>query len=573
LEVVFAVDAMQGRDIKIFACRGVERNSRSQAKSRSEDVGATSYAANRQAVMVWVVATLLAVYLILPPATAIAAGVFGAPPLKSITQIKVDDDAKKLVYPNALAYDPVLEEIYVTNGGSLRVIVYGPDFFPRISIGAGRGVISPSGLAVMANGEVYVCQVRSRINPSPRITVLNGAFFVDREIFFDRIPEAADFIPKRIVVSRDGIIYLAGENARGLMVMNDEGDFLRWLKPMDMVYARNLARTQESTDDEQEQPEESLTSAGVDEEDTVEEDDPFADIPEEFRPIVGVGREDGVIGSGKVEGPVVLNFVTIDSTGKLYMISNETGKVYVYGPDENFLFSFGTKGGSPGQMSQPRALAIDEEQELIYVADYMRHTILIYNLDGEYLFEVGGRGTDPGWFNFPTEMTINKHRQIIVADLFNGRVQVLELGYEEWQRRYELEPPIDDFPEESETDAEAISEQSELAPAEPDAASDLTDQPLSSRKLPEDEFEASPQETDLQVEPATGVEQDQASELDREKPESRFEVNIAPAEFPVESAAENVDVAPEAGQQQSGDVLEVIFDDEEIPTFPVPEEK
>ena len=134
----------------------------------------------------------------------------------------------------------------------------------------------------------------------------------------------------------------------------------------------------------------------------------------------------------------MVNFVTIDSTGKIYLLSNETGKVYVYGPDENLLFSFGTKGGSPGQLSQPRAVAIDEQNELIYVADYMRHTILIYDLEGEYLFEVGGRGTEPGFFNFPNAMLMNKHGQFVIADLFNGRVQVLELGYDEWLNRFEI---------------------------------------------------------------------------------------------------------------------------------------
>ena len=80
----------------------------------------------------------------------------------------------------------------------------------------------------------------------------------------------------------------------------------------------------------------------------------------------------------------------IDSRGRIYLLSAETGKIYVHGPDEALLFSFGTAGGSPGQLSQPRSLAIDEQRELIYVVDYMRHTILVYNLDGEFLFELGG---------------------------------------------------------------------------------------------------------------------------------------------------------------------------------------
>jgi DNA-binding beta-propeller fold protein YncE len=485
--------------------------------------------------------SILVVCLVLPPVPAMAAGAFGAPPLKNIFQIRFDDDTRELVYPNAIAYDPVLEEIYVNNAGSLRVVVYGPDFFPRVSIGSGRGLISPTGLAVLANGEVFVCQVRTSLNPTPRITVLNGAFFVDREIYLDEIPEAAGFIPKVIAINREGLIYLVGEDSRGLMVLDNEGSFLRWLQPTDMIYARNRLEEGMSPTGVQLQPKEEQDLAAVnDEDELLPEDDPYANIPAEFRPVAS-GSDDALIGSKKVEGPVVLNFVTIASNGNLYMTSNETGKIYVYGPDENFLFSFGTKGGSPGQLSQPRAVALDEEQELIYVADYMRHTILIYNLEGEYLFEVGGRGTDPGWFNFPTAMTINKHRQIIVADLFNRRIQVLELGYEEWLRRGELEPPAEDIQFVEESDTEGESDQGELIQAPSDVTDDLTRQQESEQKRPEDE-------------PGAGAQP--------EAPSGQPEINNT-----------KEDLVPVTDQEQSEDVLEVIFEEMEIPAHPGSEEK
>jgi DNA-binding beta-propeller fold protein YncE len=264
--------------------------------------------------------------------------------------------------------------------------------------------------------------------------------------------------------------------------------------------------------------------------DLAPEDNPYADIPEEFRPR---GSEPGEgLESGKAEGPVLLNFVTIDSNGKLYMVSNETGKVYVYGPDETFLFSFGTKGGSPGQMSQPRAMAIDEEQELIYVVDFMRHTILIYNLEGEYLYEVGGKGTEPGWFKNPTGMTINKHRQIIVADLFNSRVQVLELGYEEWQNRNELEPPPETSPNETDADTGKTSEQEGIISED---TGDLANQKGTTQKRTVDEFEILIQQAEPQAQSET---------------------------------KDDLDLVPELNQGQPEDVQEVIFSEKELPSYP-----
>jgi DNA-binding beta-propeller fold protein YncE len=336
-------------------------------------------------------------------------------PLKSIAQITADDDGRPISYPYALFFDPVEEEIYLVNGGSSRVVVYGPDFFPRVSMGVGRGVVTPRGATVMKNGEVYISQPRNVRNPSPRITIMNGAFFIEREIVLGEIPEAIDFSPVQVAVNQEGNIYLVGSSSRGVLVLDKEGNFLRRLQPRDNMLNPWAAEPEKQ---EQQLPEE---------QEDQEEEALFAGIPEEFRPVKkGDKRERSRVG----EGPVRINFVTIDSAGNIYLLSPETSRIYVYGPDESFLFAFGQKGGSPRMLSQPKALAIDERRGRIYVADYMRHTILTYDMKGEFLFEFGGRGFGPGWFNYPIAIQVNNHGQVIVADLFNKRVQVLEVGYE-----------------------------------------------------------------------------------------------------------------------------------------------
>lgn len=386
-------------------------------------------------------------------------------PLDSIAQIRFDDDGEKLNYPVAVFFDPVMEETYLVNGGNNRVVVYGPDFFPRISMGIGRNVIAPRGVMVLPNGEVYLCQVRTYKNPSPRLTVLNAAFFVDREIFLDQVPEAADFMPKQLAISSQDLIYLAGNDERSVLVFDDEGNFLRKLRVMDDVSLLSPFRKPEyqqtedaSPDPDGEQPDgeqpdgeqlevdtEKQSEQGTAKESTdgepvaitAEEDDFLTNIPKEFRP--RRKRQDEALGIVDGKGPVKINAVMIDSGGRIYLLSAETGRIYVHGPDEAFLFSFGTPGGSPGQLSQPRSMAIDENRQLIYVVDYMRHTVLAYNLDGEFLFELGGRGVAPGWFNFPVSIAVNSNGQILVADLFNRRLQVLDVGYEEALPYLELE--------------------------------------------------------------------------------------------------------------------------------------
>jgi ribosomal protein L24E len=343
-------------------------------------------------------------------------------PLNMVGEITHDEQGLPLFYPSAVFFDPFLDEIYLVHGGRARILVYGPDFYPRYSLGQSRGVYSPKGGLVMGNGDVYICQAGTRTSPRPKVTVLNGAFFVDREIYLDEIPEAAGFQPSKIAVSKDGTIYLAASSkTRGVLVLSKEGKFLRWIQPMDQITLRGGEALKKIKEEQAEQGE------SEDDENLVQDEESLGEIPKEFRPRRSFAGPEAF---WQGLGPVKIINVIIDDSGRLYLISNETSRIYVYGPDENFLFAFGVKGGSPHQLSYPKSLAVDEKREIIYVADYMRHTILIYNLAGEYIIEFGGRGYGTGWFNYPNDVVLDSHGNLIVADLFNRRVQVLEVGYE-----------------------------------------------------------------------------------------------------------------------------------------------
>jgi len=377
---------------------------------------------------------------------------------RSMAQLTFDDERKPLGYPAAVFFDPQEDELYVVNGGSGRIIVYGPDYFPRWSIGSGRGVVAPLGGTVLPDGRVLTVQIKNRSNPTPKITVLNGAFFPEQDIPLDNIPGDVAFVPRNVAVSPAGLLYVAGDMYPGVLVLDDEGYFLRKLQPTDEVSSYRVekkAAEEEPADD-------------------IGEDDQFANIPEEFRPRQSRGDRISVNSEGKNIGPVHVNYVAIDSQGRFYLVSPETGKIYVHDSEERFLFSFGTKGGSPGQMSNPRALVVDEKNGLIYVADYMRHTILAYNLAGEYLFETGGRGSSPGWFNYPNDIALTSRGEIIVADLFNKRVQVLDVDYE--SRFYDLEDLLNTDPERVEEEEVSATEETsetgletfDLVPGRPD---------------------------------------------------------------------------------------------------------
>jgi DNA-binding beta-propeller fold protein YncE len=287
--------------------------------------------------------------------------------IRAVAILTDDDQGEPLKSPSGVFLDRTSAEIFVINSGDSRIIISGPDYFPRLSIGAGRGVNAPYGLQIDGDGRLYVCQG----NPA-RLTILNAALFPVNEIDFAQVEGGEAFIPRRVALGSDGRMYVAGINNRGVLVLDKDGGYLHSLTPMDKIWTEE--------------------------------------------------------GTSNAPNPVMVIEVCTDSTGRLYLLSEETSKVYVYDKDENFLFSFGQKGGSSGKMSRPRGIAVDDERGRIYLVDYMRQSVLVYDLAGRYLFEFGGRGWGPGWFNYPTSVAVDRLGHVIVADLFNNRVQVLDVS-------------------------------------------------------------------------------------------------------------------------------------------------
>jgi DNA-binding beta-propeller fold protein YncE len=340
-----------------------------------------------------------------------------------IAQLTLDEEGERLRYPSSIAYDRDMDEIYVVVGGEGKIIVYGSNFFPTVSLAAGRGADSPRTTFIDKDGMLYVCQ-GANMERSARITIFNPAFFPVGEINLDTIPGVENFSPINMTIGMTGNIYVAGENTRGLLVLNKEGEFLRWLTPEDRIFDQrgmladiNLSGIEGGEEEEKNQ----------ETEDEIDQLDMLDMLPKELQP--STNSESQEVQESTI-GPVRVRDVASDSEGHLYILSEETGKVYVYSHNEELLFSFGQKGGSTGKMSRPKSLVIDEKKKAVYIVDYMRHTILIFDQGGTFMYEFGGLGTGPGWFQYPTGLGLTRDGYLMVADLFNNRVQILDVHFE-----------------------------------------------------------------------------------------------------------------------------------------------
>ncbi len=288
---------------------------------------------------------------------------------KKITCLSIiweDYKGKKLSYPSKLFVDSVKKEIYVTDSGHGRILVYTYDFYPLLCIDKLDGIESPVGLAVDPEGYLFVAQSLGPKEKKPRISVLSPSLKWKKDIFFEGVEYSDSFYPKNIAISKAGRLYVTGSNFCGVVVLNKDGTFSHLLSPVDKL------------------------------------------------------------GKSKEQKATICD-VEIDSSGRIYLLSEDMGRVYVYDDKENFLFKFGAKGGSSGKLSRPRGLAVDDHSKRIYVVDYMRHTANTYSEDGSFLFEFGGRGWGKGWLQYPCDIAVDTSGNVLIADTFNQRVQVLKI--------------------------------------------------------------------------------------------------------------------------------------------------
>jgi outer membrane protein assembly factor BamB len=306
--------------------------------------------------------------------------------------IDVDDSGLPLGHPSKVAFDRLYEETYVY-AANKRITIYDKNFFPLGSIGVGRGVANVSAMAVGPGGALYLCRRGGAGDGSQYsvVTIYNSALLVEREIILNDIPElAGDFYGNGLAVAADGTIYLVGyslEGAariyRGAAVLDNQGNFQGWLAPRGMV----------------------------------------------FRAAAPAGEEADAApaGGAMVDGVADLAGVSIDESGRLYLLSTELSEIFVYDRQGVFLHTFGTKGGARGKLSTPRALGVDYRRRLVYVVDYMRHTILTYDYDdGTFLYEFGGKGVGPLWYQHPNDLAVDSQGRVLISDLFNRRVQVVD---------------------------------------------------------------------------------------------------------------------------------------------------
>ena len=141
---------------------------------------------------------------------------------------------------------------------------------------------------------------------------------------------------------------------------------------------------------------------------------PFEDAPL-------FGDDVGSLGSapGQLSNP---RGVAVDSAGNTYVADTGNSRVVVFDPEGRFVRSWGGFGNATGQFVKPWDLTVDNT-DLVYVADTGNSRVQVFQTDGTFERAWGSLGGRTGRFRGPKGLGHDSLNNIYVADTGNHRIQ------------------------------------------------------------------------------------------------------------------------------------------------------
>jgi DNA-binding beta-propeller fold protein YncE len=127
------------------------------------------------------------------------------------------------------------------------------------------------------------------------------------------------------------------------------------------------------------------------------------------------------------EGDGEFNFPThlVFAKDRLYVTDTMNSRIQIFDPDGNFIGKFGKLGLNVGNLVRPKGVAVDSVGN-IYVIESLYDSMLVFDRNGRTLFSLGSSGNGLGQFYLPSGIWIDGQDQVYIADMFNGRVIVLQ---------------------------------------------------------------------------------------------------------------------------------------------------
>ncbi|MGC2164517.1 MAG: 6-bladed beta-propeller [Gallionella sp.] len=126
-------------------------------------------------------------------------------------------------------------------------------------------------------------------------------------------------------------------------------------------------------------------------------------------------------GPGEFNAPTYLAF----SSDKLYVTDTLNSRIQILDEQGKMISTFGKRGLYVGDLVRPKGVAVDNDGN-IYVIESLYDNLLVFDQQGRTLLALGGTGKEAGEFYLPSGVWTDNQNQIYIADMFNGRITVLQ---------------------------------------------------------------------------------------------------------------------------------------------------
>jgi DNA-binding beta-propeller fold protein YncE len=117
--------------------------------------------------------------------------------------------------------------------------------------------------------------------------------------------------------------------------------------------------------------------------------------------------------------------VAVSPQGEILVTDALNHRVQIFDREGTLVGAFGEAGDGLGAFNRPKGVAADSEGH-IYVVDALLCAVQVFDRDGTLLLAVGEPGDEEGQFSLPSGIYIGEGDEILVADTFNGRLQLLQ---------------------------------------------------------------------------------------------------------------------------------------------------
>jgi DNA-binding beta-propeller fold protein YncE len=113
------------------------------------------------------------------------------------------------------------------------------------------------------------------------------------------------------------------------------------------------------------------------------------------------------------------------SGDRLYVTDTLNARIQVLDLEGEPLKMVGKRGLYLGNLTRPKGVTVDADDNIYVVESYYDHLLVFDNL-GEFLLPIGGTGNTVGQFYLPSGVWNDQMGRIYVADMYNGRVMILQ---------------------------------------------------------------------------------------------------------------------------------------------------